>query len=147
MEKSENKSQRVKAALGKLRQLVKHKQLELPSEEPSLFPSERTGDTVTFTLPNQCQLVYPLEHKSITLTELGQTLDVRVDNTGNMREWPSEQILALYIGENPELLSGATSLIELGAGKSGLSGFLAAKLFPQAQVGITDGNQQCVERL
>jgi hypothetical protein len=55
-----------------------------------------------------------------------------VDNTGNTRTWPSEELLAFYMLENPEILKSLRvsdrklSVCELGAGMSGLAGFSVA---------------------
>ncbi len=62
------------------------------------------------------------------------SLDSKVDNTGNISKkhkiifnvgtWPSEELLAFYlIQENQTLIKNGGSLIELGAGQSGLAGF------------------------
>ena len=83
----------------------------------------------------------------MTLDMLSKSLEDKVDNTGNMKEWPSEQIMALYICQFPELqaqIQQAKTICELGAGKSGLVGFLAGKIAPQSAVYVTDGNASCV---
>ena len=58
--------------------------------------------------------------------------------------WPSEEILAFYLKENQELLSEITAakkVLELGAGQSGLVGFMLGVLGPSTlEVTITDGN-------
>jgi hypothetical protein len=61
--------------------------------------------------------------------------------------WPSEELLAFYlIQENKTLIHKGASLLELGAGQSGLAGFtLAAIRDDLSIVDITDGNTQCVK--
>ena len=55
-----------------------------------------------------------------------------MDNTGNTRTWPSEELLAFYLLENSEILKSLKvsdqkiSVCELGAGMSGLAGFSVA---------------------
>eukprot|EP00347_Sterkiella_histriomuscorum_P003479 403364139 len=75
----------------------------------------------------------------------------QVDNTGNVRVWPSEEILAYYIYQHKELLNKimqSDRIIELGAGQSGLIGFMLSMINKEAnnlQIDITDGNSKCVE--
>ncbi len=91
---------------------------------------------------------YPLEKITITLAEIGMTLDQAVDNTGNIRVWPSEEIFTLYLTLQSNLkdqIMAQSSVIEFGAGKSGLVGFSLAK--QGLEVLITDGNDQCVSSL
>lgn len=83
-----------------------------------------------------------------------------VDNTGNVREWPSEEILAFYLVQRDARATEKVSqgaqrrrVIELGAGKSGLVGLASAcslsRIDPalEYEVVITDGNERCVESL
>ncbi|CAN0466785.1 unnamed protein product, partial [Ascophyllum nodosum] len=71
-----------------------------------------------------------------------------VDNTGNVRVWPSEQVLlhALLTGPLAPSLRGAR-VLELGAGKCGLAGLGVAVGSEAAEVVITDGNPDAVENL
>ena len=98
------------------------------------------------------------EKTVITLEQLSNTLGEKVDNTGNVREWPSEEILAYYMVQRikTDLHSSQNHedpyrIIELGAGKSGLVGLTAAcimkKLGRNYEVVITDGNELCVQSL
>ena len=72
-----------------------------------------------------------------------------MDNTGNTRTWPSEELLAFYLLENPEILKSLKvldqklSICELGAGMSGLAGFSVAYKYKDdiSKVNISDGNQ------
>ena len=69
---------------------------------------------------------YPLEKRKIILAEIGMTLDQAVDNTGNIRVRPSEEISTLYLTLKSNLkdqILAKRSVIEFGAGKVVLSGF------------------------
>jgi predicted nicotinamide N-methyase len=70
----------------------------------------------------------------------------KVDNTGNVNIWPSEEILAIYSILNKNRFENK-KIIELGAGFSGLAGLIVAKNIPSSYVTITDGNTKCVEYL
>ena len=78
-----------------------------------------------------------------------------MDNTGNVREWPSEEVLAYYLVQRSSQTaeqSVVRKVIELGAGKSGLIGLVSAALMHRRQEGacevvITDGNDRCVQSL
>jgi len=70
----------------------------------------------------------------------------KVDNTGNVNIWPSEEILAIYLILNKNRLENK-KIIELGAGFSGLAALITAKTIPSAYFTITDGNTKCVEYL
>ena len=92
----------------------------------------------------------------ITLEELQASLFSPVDNTGNVREWPSEEILAYYLVQRIQGVDDISRLprrvIELGAGKSGLVGLVSASILKakgvqDCEVIITDGNEKCVETL
>jgi hypothetical protein len=41
-------------------------------------------------------------------------MNEKVDNTGNVRTWPSEEVLAYYLSKKDDVKS--KSIIELGAG-------------------------------
>jgi len=84
--------------------------------------------------------------REITLDHLAATLEDPVDNTGNTRTWPSEELLAHYIIENLEALvlnnKRKFSIYELGARISGLAGFVLVAKYPERieRVEISDGN-------
>ena len=71
-----------------------------------------------------------------------------MDNTGNTRTWPCEELLAFYLLENPEILHSLKvsdqklSICELGAGMSGLAGFSVALKYKEDiyEALISDGN-------
>jgi len=71
-----------------------------------------------------------------------QTLENHIDNTGNIRVWPSEEFLAVWcLMQTWE----GKRVLELGAGKSGLAGL--AVDFKNGETLITDGNLECVNCL
>ncbi|OQR90200.1 hypothetical protein THRCLA_09407, partial [Thraustotheca clavata] len=75
-----------------------------------------------------------------------------VDNTGNIRTWPSEDIILRYLLKTlPSMVQSAPlRVLELGAGMCGVAGFaLAAACSPLVlnQVTITDGNEMCIQNL
>ena len=79
------------------------------------------------------EVVMSKQKTVITLEQLQASIDNPVDNTGNVREWPSEEILAYYLSQRgiDRADSDYTTkfrVIELGAGKSGLVGLAVASL-------------------
>jgi predicted nicotinamide N-methyase len=69
----------------------------------------------------------------------------KVDNTGNVQIWPSEETLAIYCLLNKNLFENK-NIIELGSGYSGLCGLIIAKNIPKInEICITDGNSKCIE--
>lgn len=65
------------------------------------------------------------------------------NNTGNVRIWPSEEILAYYVLSNLELFRDKT-VLELGGGMSCLAGVMAALYGLCNNVHLTDGNPNSV---
>ncbi|KAE9549582.1 hypothetical protein FO519_007203 [Halicephalobus sp. NKZ332] len=66
------------------------------------------------------------------------------NNTGNIRIWLSEECLAYYLLETAEELKGK-SILELGAGMTGLAGLCCARY--AHYVTITDGNEKSVNNV
>lgn len=98
----------------------------------------------------------------VTVAELlSHQVNRGVDNTGNVRTWPSEQLLLAYLLRNGvcqkmyQSRGGSAaaqlplSVCELGSGMVGLAslGLLAHAPAPFARVDITDGNPQSVGNL
>ena len=87
----------------------------------------------------------------ITLEQLQATIGQPCDNTGNVREWPSEEVLAYYLQQRGDQVQQVRRVIELGAGKSGLVGLVVASMLQDKavdfEVVITDGNEKCCESL
>jgi predicted nicotinamide N-methyase len=76
-----------------------------------------------------------------------ELLSEKVDNTGNVQLWPSEEILAIYCLMNRNKFDNK-KIIELGAGFCGFSSLLIAQNIPTIkEVVITDGNTKCVEAI
>lgn len=84
--------------------------------------------------------------QAITRNKLLNACNKKVDNTGNVKIWPSEEYLANHLIKNSYLYEHK-SVCELGAGKSGLAAIaLAIKL--KVKIGhimISDGNEEWCE--
>ena len=158
------KSQRVKNALSKFKTLLLKKEVTIDDTNPlTLFDRQTHEDHIALeVLPaeeNQesCMLKMVRSQKVITLESFKETLTEKVDNTGNVRDWPSEDILAYYAIKKALInddLNQAEQLriLELGAGKTGLIGFALAAIAKSRGKSnlisvITDGNNKCVESL
>eukprot|EP00752_Nemacystus_decipiens_P008448 g7551.t1 len=72
-----------------------------------------------------------------------------VDNTGNVRVWPAEQVLLHLLLYSPLASSSMAGcrVLELGAGMSGLAGLGLAACSLAAEVVITDGNPDALKNL
>lgn len=68
------------------------------------------------------------------------------NNTGNICVWPSEEVLTAYCLENKHLFIDK-SVLELGAGMTGLAGLVVGQACGAKHVLITDGNDNSVENL
>lgn len=71
---------------------------------------------------------------------------VSSDSTGAICIWPSEKILGFWCLQNRSLFTDKT-VLELGAGLTGLSGLILASTCRPAQVLLTDGNPVCINNL
>jgi len=153
----DTKKTRIKRALGQLKELMVKKRVTLKDEPGyNLMEKVREGEVVRYYCHNdrvggqqggfEVRVVEPA--REITLEELVATLSSPVDNTGNTRTWPSEELLAHYYLS----LQGTTnetkkdfSVCELGAGMSGLAGWCAAASGGPHRVDVSDGNEECVK--
>lgn len=88
----------------------------------------------------------PTRAKVTFATMFSHELQEGVDNTGNVRCWPTEEVLGHVLLERRDTLVGKRCL-ELGAGRTGLSGFICAHVAQAKAVVITDGNADCVASL
>lgn len=70
----------------------------------------------------------------------------KIINLGNICVWPSEEVLAGYCIENAADFKGK-SVLELGAGMTGLAGLIVSQTCQPSRVLITDGNDNSVENL
>lgn len=102
--------------------------------------------------------------KRVAVAELlSHQVNQGVDNTGNIRTWPSEQILLWHMlrsgigskihqsirDSSSSAESTAVNCCELGSGMAGLAslGLLAHSPFPIGRILITDGNPLAVDNL
>ena len=138
------RKQRIKAALRNLKTILTDKKLTIDSNKFKLLLFGRTDIS---DLHESIQIIpskddgqdearclkMKKDKTIITLEQLQASVGQPVDNTGNVREWPSEEILAFYLIEKAMQddtsqldLSQKRRVIELGAGKSGLVGLAVA---------------------
>ena len=70
------------------------------------------------------------------------------DNSGNVRLWPCEELLAYLVAFGPlrERLRG-TRVLELGAGMIALAGLVLASMDLSQDIYLTDGNDRCVTNI
>lgn len=88
------------------------------------------------------------DEKSVTRDELLLAWEKEVDNTGNVKVWPAEKVLANFLIKNSYLFE-EKRICELGAGKSGMAAIaLAIKLKDKiGEIMISDGNEECWESI
>jgi len=68
------------------------------------------------------------------------------NNTGNTQIWASEECTSIFCLDNPDLFRGKT-VVELGAGMTGLAGLIVAAECHPDKVVLTDGNEKSVDNL
>lgn len=125
--------------------------LSLPSADALASPAKR----IVYVHEKQKQV------QRVSVAELlSHQVNNGVDNTGNIRTWPSEQILLWLMLQNRVFHHAQTkdekpgtaapiNCCELGSGMAGLAslGLLAHAPFAIDRMLITDGNPRCVDSL
>jgi hypothetical protein len=81
----------------------------------------------------------------VTLRDMRESFNSKIDNTGNVCIWPSEEVMTFCLLQRTKDLQGM-NICELAAGV-GLAGLVLAATVKANSVLITDGNAQCVETL
>ncbi|CAI5441975.1 unnamed protein product [Caenorhabditis angaria] len=104
----------------------------------SITPSSYFSNSFYFS-----PLIAFVPKQNVTLKKLVDGFD----NTGNVRIWPASEAIAHLIITKQIDLSNCQNVLEIGAGFMGLTGFIAAKLYKNCQVSITDGNIESVQNL
>lgn len=66
------------------------------------------------------------------------------NNTGNVRVWSSEEVLAHYCLRQGAAVFGGRTVLELGGGMTCLAGLMVAKATSPAKVYLSDGNSAAV---
>ncbi|CDW90320.1 UNKNOWN [Stylonychia lemnae] len=160
MEQQESKKIRIKNALGKFKQILLNKKVDISDlnkdhlDIDGLFEKTLENHILSYKISEDLPLLeFEQPIQEITLDELVNSMGNAVDNTGNVRVWPSEEILAYYIYINEDLRKSVLSqkrVLELGAGQSGLIGFMIGQLSidnSDINIHITDGNSKCVQNI
>ncbi|KAF0715227.1 Aste57867_3502 [Aphanomyces stellatus] len=102
-------------------------------------------------LPRAPHRLYLHQRKAACNVSIQELAIHAVDNTGNIRTWPCEDVLWHTLLHSPSILSNSAPpmrLLEIGAGMCGVAGLaLAAQLRTLSHVVLTDGNAACVENL
>lgn len=117
----------------------------------------------TDVVDNEMRLIYEFDNVKVRVESVPPTKATLADrdagggflNTGLMRVWPCEELLAYYVATSQWLCNklhawnDGLRLLELGAGTSGLAGVALAKCAtrPVIAVHLTDGNVDCVPAL
>lgn len=121
--------------------------ISLRSETPVV--SEENYDRVEYSLPNDRFLLVKERQLQVklNLSELFSHKEFQgVDNTGNVRVWPSEEVLTHWCLTQKRIDLKNKRICELGAGMTGLAGLACAKAGGR-EVLLTDGNPTAVDNL
>lgn len=132
-------------------------QAAAPDSEWHAYTITSGSNPLSSTVSKRVLVHEKKKRQKVTIAELlSHKLNHGVDNTGNIRTWPSEQVLLSYLLKNQvcEALSkqfngNRIRCIELGAGMAGLAGLglMAHHSDVIEEMVITDGNPQSVENL
>jgi calmodulin-lysine N-methyltransferase len=87
----------------------------------------------------------------VSIKDLLAAADSKIDNTGNICVWPSEDVLAWYMLRHcvaaPARAFQGKHVLELGAGMAGVAGMMIAAVTDASSVVLTDGNAAAVKLL
>ncbi|KAF4528193.1 hypothetical protein B566_EDAN014018 [Ephemera danica] len=125
------------------------------SEKP---PHESVGDScmgVTFGLVtcSPCDVTggwfhYESQSCRVLVCHVAEAVSPRAlagfNNTGNVRVWSSEEVLAHYCLKQGSALFSGRSVLELGGGMTCLAGLMVGKSTSPSKVHLSDGNSAAV---
>jgi len=132
--------------------LAKKVPTALDDDDGDMFVTTKTdekGDFKSYTCVQTNTTIQVHNHKpKIDLAVISRQ---GIDNTGNIRTWPGEKLLATHMLTEAANIRPNVVYFELGAGADGVVGLLLHKrlkeLGLQSRVLISDGNAQAAQRL
>lgn len=93
-------------------------------------------------LQSPLELFFKFVPPSLTVQDLAG-----FDNSGNVRVWPCEELLAYLLYGPLQQRIRKTRILELGAGMTALAGLVAIALDMGPEIHLTDGNERCVANI
>jgi len=103
---AQDKKQRIRNALKKLKTVLVEKKVEVEDHGEALTLFDKTVNPdlkrldLIFKLYERYHTISFAHEKTsniVTFDQIMESLNSKVDNTGNVRVWPSEDILAYYL--------------------------------------------------
>ncbi|KAH9103531.1 hypothetical protein LEN26_008668 [Aphanomyces euteiches] len=108
-------------------------------------PKHPDYEWLDYALPQGRILLH--QRKTQSTVSIQELAVQAVDNTGNIRTWPCEDLLGRILVDILRPLR-SVSILELGAGMCGVSGLaIAAQLPNVSRIVLSDGNASCVDNL